>query len=171
MTTSAIAIFTGKATPVVLEAGGSQSWVLDRTKARRSKYAVLYFNEHATWSNKGYTGHHEAFLVGRISDIVPSTESPGRYLILFDEYAEVEGLGRWGGWRNPIRYTTLEELGIDQSKLEFTAMPDGSDPDLSRRQTGAAAGAVGRLTIEGAKAGLAATYGVKPEAIEIIIRG
>ena len=170
MTTPALAIFTGKATPIVLDVGGSQSWVLDRKKARNCKFAVLYFNDHAPWSTKGYTEHGEAFLVGRICDVVLSNDHPGRYLVVFDEYAEVEGIGSWGGWRNPIRYSTLEDLGIDVSKLDFKPMPKHGGTDYPKATALNPTQPV-PLTIESAKAGLAATYGVKPEAIEIIIRG
>ena len=174
MPTSVLAIFTGKGTPVILEVGGSQSWVLDRNKARACKYAVLYFNEGAPWSTKGFaTPHHHAFLVGRISDVARSVETPDRWIVEFDEYAEVKDAGVWGGWRNPIRYTTLEELGIDESELDFKPMPAPNEspataPDPHTSRSGPEPM---RLTIEAAKAGLAATYGVKPEAIEIIIRG
>lgn len=170
MSTPALAIFTGKATPVILEVGGSQSWVLDRNKARSCKYAVLYFNDHAPWSTKGYTHHGDAFLVGRISDVVRSVETPDRWVVAFDTYAEVKGKGTWGGWRNPIRYSTLEELGIDEGKLDFKPMPEAAVEEAPAPMADRAKDPV-RLTIEAAKAGLAATYGVKPEAIEIIIRG
>ncbi len=30
---------------------------------------------------------------------------------------------KWGEWRNPVKYTTLEELGIDLDKLKFKPMP------------------------------------------------
>jgi hypothetical protein len=176
MSTSALAIFTGKGTAAVLETGGSQSWVLDRNKARVCKYAVLYFNEHAPWSTKGSpTPHHHAFLVGRISDVTRSSDvdHPDRWRVEFDEYAEVKDAGAWGGWRNPVRYTTLEELGIDESQLEFKPMPAHREFREIAPQSRAsrATSEPMHLTIESAKAGLAATYGVKPEAIEIIIRG
>ncbi|GGF24196.1 hypothetical protein GCM10011321_14450 [Youhaiella tibetensis] len=168
MTTSALAIFTGKATPVVLEVGGSQSWVLDQRKARSNKYAVLYFNEHAPWSTKGYTAHRAAFFVGRISDVVQSEEAPDRFTVMFDQYAELKNAGEWGGWRNPIRYTTLEDLGIDESKLEFKPMPE---PTATPSPEALSPPTPQGLTIAAAKAGLAATFGVSPDAIEIIIKG
>lgn len=168
MATPAIAIFTGKATSTILGLGGSQSWVLDRNKAGRYKYAVLYFNSNAHWSPRGFAEHGDAFLVGRIADIVPSSDTAGRWKVVFDAYAEAHGMGTWGGWRNPIRYTTLEELGIDGTELHFQPMPELPEKPAAAREISLEPV---RLTIETAKAGLAATYGVKPDAIEIIIRG
>ncbi|RYE88587.1 MAG: hypothetical protein EOP19_00900 [Hyphomicrobiales bacterium] len=170
MTTSALAIFTGKATPVVLEVGGSQSWVLDQRKARACKYAVLYFNDHAPWSTKGFTEHGAAFLVGHISDVIQSEETPDRYLVVFDKYAEVSDAGAWGGWRNPIRYTSIEDLGIDEAHLEFKPMPKPT-AQFPGNSAPPPVPAPKGLTIAAAKAGLAETFGVSPDAIEITIKG
>ena len=75
-----------------------------------------------------------------------------------------------------MRYTTLDELGIDPSKLTFTPVPQSSS--ASPGEKGATAGAfsgssgdeVTHLTIADAKRGLAAAFGVPLEAIEITIR-
>ncbi|MEI9426856.1 hypothetical protein [Mesorhizobium sp. Cs1299R1N3] len=166
---SAIAIFTGKSTAMVLEDGGSRSWVLDQKKARGCEYAVLYFNEHSEYPTKGFTGHREAFLVGRISNVVPSRWVAGRYLIQFDAYAEVSDSGAWQGWRNPVRYTTLEDLGIDEIGLKFMPMPEAKNEKPEAPDPADAAHNL-PLTILAAKAGLALHYDVKPEQIEIVIR-
>ena len=77
---------------------------------------------------------------------------------------------KWGEWRNPVKYTTLEELGIDPKKLEIQANAGSArrflepPPPPDRSKTGA-------LTIAEAKAGLALQFGVPPEAIEILIKG
>ncbi len=85
------------------------------------------------------------------------------------EYAVVDYPEAWGEWRNPVKYTTLEELGINPSKLNFKPMPETTKelpppPPPDRSKTGA-------LTIAEAKAGLALQFGVPPEAIDILIRG
>ena len=166
MTHSAIAIYTGKPTETILEEGGSQAWVLDRKNALKAEYGVLCFNPNAEWS-KGNVDHGAAFLIGKISRVSPSPIEPERSIVLFDEYAEVNLPDIWGGWRNPIKYTSLEELGIDIAELSFQPMPKKVDlsPNIAI-QTGN-----NPLTIEAAKAGLALTFGVKPEAVEITIRG
>ena len=93
------------------------------------------------------------------------------------EYAELNVPDVWQGWRNPVKYTTLEELGIVLDGLVFRPMPPAekasgdavkrSMPELSDRQTMKHA----FLTIAQAKKALAATYEVEEEAIEITIRG
>jgi hypothetical protein len=85
------------------------------------------------------------------------------------EYAVVDYPEAWGEWRNPVKYTTLEELGIDLKKLKFKPMPTPTKfltppAPPNRSKTGA-------LTIAEAKAGLALQFGVPPEAIEILIKG
>ena len=166
MTHSAIAIYTGKPTETILEDGGSQAWVLDRKNAQKAEYGVLCFNPYAEWS-KGNVEHGAAFLIGKISGVMPSPVEPERSIVLFDEYAEVNLPDIWGGWRNPIKYTSLEDLGIDISSLTFQPMPKKANPTATTPSPTPAQG----LTIEAAKAGLALTFGVKPEAVEITIRG
>jgi hypothetical protein len=92
-----------------------------------------------------------------------------RWIIKIGEYALVDYPEKWGEWRNPVKYTTLEELGIDLKKLKFKPMPTPTrvltppaPPDRSK---------TGALTIAEAKAGLALQFGVSPEAIEILIKG
>jgi hypothetical protein len=69
---------------------------------------------------------------------------------------------------NPVRYTSLEELGIDPETLSFQAMPV--------LETGSSAGEVPapRPHLDGiiaaAKVNLAAKLGVSPDSIEIIVR-
>src|SRR5262249_41769258 len=75
--------------------------------------------------------HGEGFLVGRISAVVRSKERQenNRYLIQISEYARVKIPAAWKGERNPVRYGTLEDLGIDPTKLSFETMPDPSTLD------------------------------------------
>ena len=66
-----------------------------------------------------------------------------------------------------MRYVSLAQLGIDPATLDWHPMPETSEKvDLNRlvRQKPG-------ITIAEAKIGLAANYGVKPEAVEITIRG
>lgn len=165
MNNNAIAVFTGQSKDEILRNGGSQAWVLNKKNAMRAAYAVLYYNQHAEWS-KSKIDHGKAFIVGKISSVAKSKDYPDRSIILFDEFAEVDKTYTWGGWRNPVKYATLEELEIDVEMLTFKPMPEVSssiEPITANRNT--------PLTIEAAKIGLALTFGVKPEAIEINIRG
>lgn len=62
-------------------------------------------------------------MIGRISPVVPSTEKVGRWMLTFDEYAIIEKADVWKDWRNPVRYTTLAELGISLAEIKFRPMP------------------------------------------------
>ena len=90
------------------------------------------------------------------------------------EVARVDVPDVWKQWRNPVRYTTLEELGIDPATLNFEPMPTAT-PATSTTSTPATSTAgqtaPAMLTIAEAKKALAATFGVKPDAVEITIRG
>jgi hypothetical protein len=104
-------------------------------------------------------------LVAKILDVVPATappennESPeNRYLIQFSEFARVDVPNAWKGYRNPVKYSSFEELGIDPSTLKWEPIP-------APKQT------VGAITMAEAKKGLALTFNVPPESIEITIRG
>ena len=163
-----IVVFTGKSFEKILREGGSQAWKLDPARARRCKWLVCTQNarNYEDYAD-GAAPHGSAFLVGRISRIRPATDPGGedRWLIEIDEYARIDQPKVWGGERNPVRYTNLAALGIDLEGVEFKK--------LERATTAAAAtaAAVDGLTIAQAKAGLAATYGVTADSIEIVIRG
>ena len=90
-------------------------------------------------------------------------------MIQISEYALVDYPEKWGEWRNPVKYTTLEELGIDPKQLKFKPMPVATKPP--RAPAGPDRSKTGGLTIAEAKAGLALQFGVPPEAIEIVIKG
>lgn len=169
MATPAMLIFTGKSIETTLSVGGTQSWVLDRTRARQAAFAVLCRNTGADWS-EGDEEHGEGFMVGRVKDIVESTETPGRFLVLFDEYAKISTPNLWPGLRNPVHYTTLEEIGVDVSALTFEPMPP-TDTRSARERVPASPKGIEPLTIPEAKARLAQTFGVTPDTIEITIRG
>ncbi|MEI8697247.1 MULTISPECIES: hypothetical protein [unclassified Mesorhizobium] len=96
-------------------------------------------------------------------------------MLQFSEYAEVAIPNTWGkGWRNPVRYTTLEDLGIDVNGLVFQPMPEPTPgSEVGTAQSGAASEEGGqplKLTIAEAKEGLSAMFGVPVEAVEITIR-
>jgi hypothetical protein len=104
--------------------------------------------------------------------VVPSPDHEGRYLIQFSEYAPVNVPDAWKGDRNPIKYVaSLKNLGIDPSTLKWEPMPEaGAAPGPTPAPVKPNAG-VQPLTMSEAKKGLAITFGVAPEAIEITIRG
>lgn len=176
-------VFTARRLERILAEGGTSSWRLDPNRTRRCEFVVCTRNAHGHWDQgnwgEGPEAHHAAFVVGKIQKVVPSTappengESPkSRYLIQFSEFARVNIPDVWKGDRNPVKYMSLEELGIDFSKLKWEAMPE---PDVTPapvvESLSASMASTGPLTMAEAKKGLALTFNVPPEAIEITIRG
>jgi hypothetical protein len=174
----AIAVLTFKSREHILSVGGTCSWALNRAHARNYEFAVCTRNAN-TRAAEGPEKHGAAFLIGRIVDVVTSPENPDRWLLQFSEYAEVAVPDTWGkGWRNPVRYTTLEDLGIKLDELVFKPMPEHAALALSESAPGFDRGTdvpdeddqTLKLTIAEAKEGLSAMFGVPVEAIEITIR-
>lgn len=169
MNDEVMVIFTAKSVEVCLEVGGSQSWVLKPARARLCKYAVLCRNAHHEFLRGGKEPHGTAFMIGRVSDVVPSTETDERWLVKFDEYAVLDIPDFWKGWRNPVRYTTLKELALSLDDVRFEPMPEIAEKPAQAKPVPSHLS--GTLTIADAKKGLALAFGVKPEAVEIIIHG
>lgn len=171
MSDKAAVVFTAKSIERILREGGTSSWRLDRNHARRCSFALCTRNAHADWV-EGPEAHHSAFLIGKVSDVVLSPDHKGgksRYLIQFSEYARLNIPEIWKGDRNPVKYGTLEELGIDLSTLRWEPMP--ASPESTPEVIPLKGIDGGSLTLAEAKNGLALTFGVPPEAIEITIRG
>jgi hypothetical protein len=174
MSDTAVVVFTVEGLGTIRRQGGTQHWILNRSRATDSEFVVLVQNriksdiEHDEW--KGFATathqHGTAFLIGRITDIVRSDEA-GRWLIKIGEYADLDIQNIWKGWRFPVRYMPLSDLGVDPKRLTFKPLIglNGSVPKASGT---AAAGAV-PLSIADAKRGLAATFGVSEKDIEITI--
>jgi len=109
--------------------------------------------------------------VGKISRITRSAEegSEDRWVIGINEAARISKPDVWKHWRNPVRYVSLSELGIRVDDLKFQAV--GAKEAQAKRESQAAPWPPATLTIPEAKRALAATFGVKPDAVEITIRG
>lgn len=172
MNEEVLAVFTAQSVERCLKNGGTQSWKLDRGHAKRCRYVILCRNAYTNWGD-GKEPHGTAFMIGRIADVVPSRDNKDRWLVTFDQYARIDLPNIWKGWRNPIRYTTFEELGVSLEGIQFQPMPHVDDNPkaehdaFSHREDGSQL----HLTIAEAKQELAKTFGVSPDAIEITIRG
>lgn len=92
-----------------------------------------------------------------------------RWRILISDYALIDKAKAWKGWRNPVRYASLEEPGIDIDKVSFKPMPTGTLEGA--RPLESLPSSVRPLTIPEAKAGLALALAISPDAIEILIKG
>lgn len=175
-----VAVFTARSPQRILREGGSQAWVLDPSRVRKIPFLVCVQNQNnpdRDFSDASEP-HGNAFLVGKISDVVPALDDePGRWRICINEYSICQVANAWKAWRNPVKYTTLEEMGIDIASLEFQPLSGCQDEVKSleiqsipsNRNSGD--GSLMPISIATAKVGLAAFYGVVPEAVEIVIRG
>lgn len=148
-----IAVLTYKSVVTILDAGGTQSWALDRGRAARCDYVVICRNAN-TRAAEGPEPHGTAFLVGKVKDVVPSTDTQGRWLIQISEYAVVNVPDQWSG-RNPVAYWK----DGDYPDIDFKALPF-----VPLRQ------APRGLTIAEAKAGLALGLNVAESSVEIVVR-
>ncbi|PJG55646.1 hypothetical protein CVM73_08830 [Bradyrhizobium forestalis] len=165
---AAVVVFTSETRQEILQNAGSRGWVLSSRSVKQCPYLVCCRRQ--DWNNKAEgISARSAFLVGRISSLVPldasqNSRGQARFHIGISEFADIAVADAWRReLRNPIAYASLKQLGIEPKRLKFQPLPDarptGSDP--------ARAG----LTIADAKRALAATFGVRPEDIEITIKG
>jgi hypothetical protein len=119
-----------------------------------------------------------AFLIGKITEVDladdeeqpdPSEGKPIRYIIKFREFARVAidatKLRHDMGGRNPVSYINLIDLGIDADSLDFSGRTEPIAEATPRNIEDQP------LTMAQAKKGLALTFGVSPDAVEITIRG
>jgi hypothetical protein len=182
MSDEAVAVFTARSPQRILREGGSQAWALDPARARKCRYLICVQNQNnpdRDFSDASEP-HGSVYMVGKISDVVPSQDEPGnRWKICISEYSVHPVMDAWKGWRNPVRYTTLEEMGINPQKLAFHSVAD-VQRDLcgraNQREPHEALeaqddGSLTPLSMAQAKPRLAAYYSVPAAAIEIVIRG
>jgi hypothetical protein len=166
-----IVVFTARSPEQIVAEGGSQSWVLNPVRSRQSTWLLCTQNRHN--ADHGFDAtqpHGTGFLLGRISEIRKSEEgSHGRWMIAISEYALISIPNAWDRGRNPVRYTSLNKFNINLDELTFLPMPEFTAPPAERPAPAPVSSGV--LTITEAKKQLAAAFGIKPDAIEITIRG
>ena len=147
----AIQTFTENSFEDIVSQGGDYSWSLNQNRAKNYKFLVCCSSVGAN--------RKSGFLVGKISGVEFHTvdeKGKDRLIIQISEVAVIDIPDLWPGNQNPVRYTSLEELGITLSDLKFEKV------SATRSHS---------LTIAQAKAGLAENYGVSQDNIEIIIKG
>lgn len=156
-----VCVLTARGLHKILKEGGSKSWVLDSARAMKMKYVICVQNRNFPddWG-EATAEHHTAFLVGKLKEVVPA-DNDGRWLLRFSEYAEVDSDEKvWPGNRNPVMYTSLEEMGIKVEDLEFKPMPP---PNTAERRPDPP------FTIAECKRRLAAAFDVSEDKITITI--
>ena len=129
---TAIVTFTAQPLDEILAHGGSGDWRLDAGRARYFDYLVCTQNRRDPGLRTPAASHRAAFLIGRISAVVPSPERHDRWLIKIKEYVECNLPDIWGTTghlRYPVWYTTLEQLGIELDTLPpFTPLASATPP-------------------------------------------
>ena len=148
---TAIQTFTENSLEDILDRGGDYDWVLDQDRAKKCQYLVCCSSQGAN--------RKSSFLVGKISGsefTYAGENGQNRYLVAISEYALINIPNSWPGNQNPVRYTSLEDLGIDPARLIFEKVSKPVSASFTMAQ---------------AKAGLAKHYGVSESNIEITIKG
>ena len=155
-----IFVFTHKSINFLTSINGSTSWKIDPFRARKCKYIICVKNRnHRLAEALALEGidemiqHRSAFLIGRVSNVVPSSTNEvrgqDRYTIQFDQYAEINTSN--DAWtklcdrqRWPVKYLQTEDLkdrfrddlGIDFDSLNFQDVKeenwDDANIDLER---------------------------------------
>ena len=169
-----IVVFTARSPERIVREGGSQAWVLNPARAKNCTWLVCTQNRHNPDHefSDATEPHGSAFLLGKISAIRKPQEErdANRWLIAISGFARISVPDLWDHRRNPVRYASLDELGVNLDEVRFEPMPQDAEAP-TRPEHPAPAGPLGLLTIAEAKRALAVTFGVKPEAVEITIRG
>jgi hypothetical protein len=120
MSDECIVVFTAEGPGLILQQGGSRAWVLKPVHARKCSYLVCTQRRDPKLSNLGASEpSHAAFMVGKISDVIPDSTEKDRWQICISEYALLTVMDVWPGHRNPVWYPTLAKIGIDLKALEF----------------------------------------------------
>ena len=159
MKNNCVVVLTARGKSRILKEGGSQAWRLNAHHAGKCSYVVCVQNRNKSWGQPE-AKHHTAFLVGKISSISQSQEedADGRWIINISEYADISIPNMWDGNRNPVSYSSLEEMNIDLNELKFTKLnEDNSSKTLDK------------ISIPEAKRLLANYFDVPQENISITI--
>jgi hypothetical protein len=168
----ALIVLTAARRDEILAHHGSGDWVLNPDKASRCRYLICC--RKSRWDNRAEgIAARAAFLIGTIKALTRATTPPNarqqhRYHIEISDHAAIDVADLWKPeWRNPVAYGALAALGIRPAELAFTPIEGASATGLLPVPNAPA----GRMTIAEAKKALAESFGVRPEDIEINIRG
>lgn len=176
----AVVVFTARSPDRIVQEGGSQAWVLNAARAKQCAWLVCTQNRHHRDHefSDATEPHGSAFLVGKVSGVKRTAdegEGRRRWLVTISEYARIDIADFWAHDRNPVRYLSrkeLEQKGIKFNRLDFKPLPgSGAEASLASPYPAPKPGGMVPLTIAEARVALAATFGVKPDAVEITIRG
>lgn len=120
-----LTVLTFKSARHIVGDGGTQSWVISRRRARRCDYVVCVRHQQGPYKAEGAEPHKHAFLVGKVSDVVPSSETADRFRVEISEYAIVDGPQVPLNSASPTQYfPSLSSIGIDAAALDWKPISD-----------------------------------------------
>jgi hypothetical protein len=157
-----VLVLTWKGINSMVREGGCGYWRANAQSLSSCKYLVATRNSRRS-EREGDEPHGAAFLVGEVSGV---SQEGNRYIINLKRFALLDDPvpDVWtSGGSNPVHYEFFETLGIDRRKLKWQPWPlPGQTAAFGDNQP---------LTMTEAKRGLALTFGVEPEQVEITIKG
>ena len=157
MTKRTLVVFTYRPKHTILAERGSQAWALNPRNARRCTHIICTRNRYSVHASPeeqsaAQEEHGAAFMVGKITAVEPSPERPDRYIVRFDEYADLDPQPIvWSGARNPVWYPdNMEQLGIDLDMLTWSMIPGQPDDedDATDAHFDKCAGPLGHVILE-----------------------
>jgi hypothetical protein len=119
MPRTALVVFTARPLDWIVSEHGSGNWRLDPARARNCEFLVCTQNCHNTSFGAPAAEHRAGFLIGHISSVDPADE-PDRWVVRIRDYVAINIPNIWaksGHLRYPVRYTTLDDLGISLGAL------------------------------------------------------
>jgi hypothetical protein len=157
-----ILVLTYKSIDTMIEQGGCGYWKANAQTLMSCKYLVATRNARSK-QRQGEEPHGAAFMVAEVSGVFQATESSDRYVVALKRFARFKQAvpDVWtSGGSNPVHYESLADLDIDLRKLKWEPWPGQVAEYVDRP-----------LTMAQAKKGLALTFAVDPDQIEIIVKG
>lgn len=180
--------FTGQGLITMARYGGSGHWTADRYRLQKASYLVCVRNrrrDYEDWAANDLL-HGTAFLIAKVTGVKESPREPHqkpRYIVTFEEYAEIEVPEAWkmgtDGQRFPVAYMsrdkaeTVLSIDFDSADLDWKRLSElrpSQESILTDIVPDTDSSFVRSLTIEQAKRGLSAHLGVSPEQIDINVR-
>ena len=194
-----IHVFTHRSVEFLTKLGGSTSWILDPIRAQNCEYIICSRNNNNGLAESDGIDHKSAFLIGRVSNVVPSLNIPrdeNRFMVEFSEFALITLDNFWQGERNPIVYldtwSLLTDGYLDFSTLNWQKVPERNleyvqsyfaienafyeqrESNMShskKRKAEVKNSSVEGMSIVDAKKELSKFYSLPLENIEIILKG
>ena len=194
-----IHVFTHRSVEFLTKLGGSTSWILDPIRAQNCEYLICSRNNNNGLAESDGIDHKSAFLIGRVSNVVPSLNIPrdeNSFMVEFSEFALITLDNFWQGERNPIVYldtwSLLTDGYLDFSTLNWQKVPERNleyvqsyfanenafyeqrESNVShskKRKAEVKNSSVEGMSIVDAKKELSKFYSLPLENIEIILKG